>query len=147
MTTSALVKPLIFGAIDGMTCAIGVILSLHHHAGLVFAGAFGVAVAEFVGMGAGEWLSDENPHGFTSSAAIGAASAIGAVLPALPYLMTSGALAIAMSVTVLIVVCGLISVARAEQRGFGRAVLETYGVLAVVFAAVLGSGLLTPGGS
>lgn len=146
MQVSALARPLIFGAVDGMTCAIGVILSLHHHPDLVFLGAFGVGVAEFVGMGAGEWLSDDSPNGFGASAAIGAAAGIGAVLPALPYLIASGTAAIVGSIAVLLVVCSVIAAARAGQRGVGRAVAETYGVLAVVFAAVLACGLLTPGG-
>lgn len=145
LSLAGLSKPLIFGAIDGMTCSIGVILSLHHQAALVFLAALGVGVAELVGMAAGEWLSDDNPNGLGASIAIGAASGLGAVIPATPYLVVSGAAAIAGSVLVLVVIAAVIAAARSRQRGVRRALVETYGVLAAVFAAVLACGLLTPG--
>lgn len=145
MQVSALTRPLIFGAVAGMTCALGVVLSLHEHSNLVFPTALGVAVAEMVGMAAGEWLSDSE-NGLTASATIGVAVGAAGILPAIPFLFATGMAAVAWSVGVLALMAGVISVARSGQRGPARAVVETYGVLAVVFGAVLLSGLVAPGG-
>ena len=138
-------RPAVFGAADGLTCALGAILSLAGHPELVVRTAVALAAAECVGMAAGEWLS-ESATGFQASAVIGLATGGGGVLPALPYAWLSGAAAVWASVAVFVVCAGLITWARAGRRGWKRAAAETYGVLAVVTLAVVLSQVLMPSG-
>lgn len=137
--------PAVFGMADGLTCALGAILSLSGHADLVFATAGALAAAECVGMAAGEWLS-ESDKGFGSSVAIGLATGVGGLLPAMPYAFLRGSWAVAVSVLVFVVCAGLIAFVRRPERGLGRALLETYGVLAAVAVAVWLSQLVMPHG-
>jgi VIT1/CCC1 family predicted Fe2+/Mn2+ transporter len=140
-----LLPPAVFGMADGLTCALGAILSLSGHADLVFPTAAAVAAAECVGMAAGEWLSDSQ-HGLGASAVIGIATGVGGLLPAVPYAVLRGPWAVAASVLVFTVCAGLIAVVRRSERGLGRALLETYGVLAAVAVAVWLTQLAMPHG-
>lgn len=135
----------VFGVADGLTCALGAILSLSGHPDLVVRTAVAVAAAECVGMAAGEWLSDSD-HGVASSAAIGIATGLGGLLPALPYAFWAGGWAVFFSALTFALCAGLIAVVRRTERGLLRAVLETYGVLAAVGAAVWLSQILMPRG-
>lgn len=139
------VGPAVFGMADGLTCALGAILSLSGHAGLVFATAAALAAAECVGMAAGEWLSDSD-EGLGSSVVIGLATGVGGLVPAVPYAFLKGSWAVAASVLVFVVCAGLIALVRRSERGWARALLETYGVLAAVAVAVWLSQLVTPHG-
>lgn len=139
-------RPAVFGAADGLTCALGAILSLAGHSELVLRTAVALAAAECVGMAAGEWLS-ESGSGFRASAVIGLATGVGGALPALPYAWLAGSAAVWSSVAVFVACAGLITWARSGQRGWRRAAAETYGVLAVVAVAVALSQLALPSGS
>lgn len=136
-------RPAVFGAADGLTCALGAILSLAGHPDLVVRTAVALAAAECVGMAAGEWLS-ESGTGFQASVVIGLATGTGGVLPALPYAWLAGTAAVWASVSVFAACAGLITWGRAGQRGWARAAAETYGVLAVVTLAVALSQLAIP---
>jgi VIT family len=139
----SLLRPAVFGAADGLTCALGAILSLAGHPELVLRTAVALAAAECVGMAAGEWLS-QSSSGFQASAVIGLATGVGGALPALPYAWFAGGTAAWLSVAVFAVCAGLIAWARAGERGWLRAAAETYGVLAVVAVAVAASQLAMP---
>ena len=141
----ALLRPAVFGAADGLTCALGAILSLSGHPDLVVRTAAALAVAECVGMAAGEWLS-ESSKGRAAAVVIGLATGVGGLLPALPYGWLRGAPAVAASAAVFVACAGGIAAARSVQRGWRRAVAETYGVLLVVAAAVALSQMITPRG-
>lgn len=140
------VGPAVFGMADGLTCALGAILSLSGHANLVFPTAGAVAAAECVGMAAGEWLSDSD-EGLGASAVIGLATGVGGLVPAVPYAFLKGSWAVWASVLVFVACAGLIAFVRRSERGWGRALLETYGVLAAVAVAVWLSQLVMPHGS
>ena len=138
-------RPAIFGAFDGITCCLGVILSLEHEPRLFLPAAAGVAAAEMVGMAAGEWQSASD-NGFAASIVVGATAGLGAVLPAIPYAALPAAAARWCSVTVLLAVSAAIAWLRADSRGRRRAFAESYGILAVVAVVVWVVQLLTPGG-
>lgn len=142
---NAHIRPAVFGAFDGLTVVIGVLLSSLGHPELVFKVALGVALAEGIGMFFGEWLS-ESDNGLSASAVIGGATVTASVLPALPYLWLAGLPALAASGIAVAALAGVITVLRAPARGWLRATLETYGVLAVTVVAVILIGLTTPGG-
>lgn len=139
------VAPAVFGMTDGLTCALGVILSLTKHTDLILPTAVSVGSAECVGMAAGEWLS-ESDEGFTESVVIGVASGLAAVAPAVPYTFLASPWATWASLLVFALVAGVVTAARRPERGLGRALLETYGILLAVAAAVWISQLFTPHG-
>jgi VIT1/CCC1 family predicted Fe2+/Mn2+ transporter len=143
---SRFLRPAIFGAFDGLTVVLGVLFSLTGHPSLVLPTAVGVAVAEGVGMAAGEWLSDSD-SGFAASLVIGVATIVGSIAPALPYAWLPPGPALIASVTVVAVLGAVITGMRSRARGWTRAVLETYGVLAVTILAVAAIEYLTPGGA
>jgi hypothetical protein len=119
--------PVTFGSADGLTVLLGLLVSLSGDPHALWRAALGAGLAELVGMSAGAWLSDEKA-GITPAVANGAASLTACVLPALPYLVTSGTTALAMSVAVVVALgCG-ISVLRPE-RGF-LAFVTTFSILA-----------------
>lgn len=138
MKRAAFLSPAVFGAFDGSTSVIGVLLTLTGHPAQVLPTAFGLAVAGGVGMAAGQWLSQDTDAGLADAIVIGAATAIGTVLPAVPYALLGGTAAIAASAVVLILLGTVITAVRAHDpdRTWARAAAETYGVLLAVCAAV-----------
>lgn len=135
MKRSAQITPAIFGAFDGSTSVVGVLLTLAGHPGQILPTALGLAAAGGVGMCAGSWLSDENA-GPAEAVAIGAATAVGTLLPALPYTVCAGTPAMVSSGVVLVLLGALITAVRSRDRSLARAVTETYGVLLAVCTAV-----------
>lgn len=132
----ALLPPAVFGGFDGATSVVGVLLTLTGHPQQILPTAVGLAVAGGVGMAAGSWLSDDANAGPLEALVIGAATAIGTLLPALPYTVLAGAAAIICSAAVLILLGAVITLVRARDRSVARAAAETYGVLLAVCAAV-----------
>ena len=138
-------KSAIFGLSDGMMSLLGVVLFLLGHQGLIFPAALCGGISSALSMAGGEWLSDSK-NGLGASCVMGAATGRGAILPAVPYALGAGPLAVAESV----VICCLIGVVVASMRphrGFGMAVVETFGVLLAIFVVVLVVGLALPGGA
>lgn len=138
-------SPAVFGMTDGLTCSLGVILSLTHHASLILPTAVAVSSAECVGMAAGQWLS-ESDDGLGESLVIGLASGVAGLAPALPYAFLAGFWAIFTSVVILVGIAAAVTVVRIRDRGLIRALVETYGVLFVVSTVVWISQLVTPHG-
>jgi hypothetical protein len=128
----------VFGGVDGLVMFLGLTLGLvvsRQAAAAVWHAALGGAAGELVGMTAGQHLSDPE-SGWPVALACGAAGGAACVLPAFPYLVTTGAAALAMALGIAAAVAGVIAWARPEH---GRiAVLRTYGIL--IAAGVL-SGL------
>lgn len=135
MNRTSLLSPAVFGAFDGATSVVGVLLTLAGHSGQIVPAALGLAVAGGVGMCAGSWLSDDDA-GPAEAVAIGVATAVGTVLPALPYMVLTGTAAMACSAIVLVLLGAVITLVRARDRSLRRAAAETYGVLIAVCAAV-----------
>lgn len=144
----SLLSPAVFGASDGATSVVGVLLTLAGHPGQIVPASLGLAVAGGIGMCAGQWLSDDSDAGLGEALAIGAATAVGTLLPAVPYLVLAGAEAMACSGLLLVLIGALITMVRSRTsgRGWWRAAAETYGALAAVALAVALCALVTGAG-
>ena len=124
-------QPVTFGAADGLTVAIGLLISLAGDPRALLRAALGAGVAELVGMSAGQYLSDE-AAGPAPAAANGSASLVACLLPALPFLWLDGVTAIVASVLLVAAVATMITVTRPEH-GL-RAFAMTFGILALAAA-------------
>lgn len=144
---SALTRPAVFGAADGLTCFLGVVLGLAAHPSLVFPGAVGVGAAEAVGMAAGEWQSASG-SGFAAAVVIGAATGLATIIPALPYAAgLPGWYARGWSAALVLLITAGIAWSRRGDRGIRRAAAESFGILAAV-AVVVGVAVhFTPAGA
>lgn len=128
----------VFGGADGLTLALGLIVSLSGQPHAIVHAALGAGIAELVGMTAGAWLSDAS-SGFGPALANGGAALAACVIPAVPYMAAGGAVALALSLVLVAAIAGIIAWLRPE-RGL-LAVAQTFGVLVVAaglcFAASL----------
>jgi VIT1/CCC1 family predicted Fe2+/Mn2+ transporter len=135
--------PAIFGFADGTVCAIGIIAGLavtHQDARAIWAAAFSAGLAEFAGMAAGQYQSAPE-DGKIAALICGLASAAGAVLPAVPYLIASGAAALTCSVVIAALLCAGIAWLRPDHQG-GRAYVQSYGVMIAAAGLCLLGGLI-----
>jgi hypothetical protein len=126
-----------FGGADGVTIAVGLVVSLHNHPGAMFAAAAGAGLAELAGMTGGAWLAGQ---GKLPALANGAAAAGACMLPAVPYLIGSGLAALAAAVVIAVAVGTAIAWLRPEKGLL--AVVQTFGVLAAAAALCWGASLL-----
>jgi VIT1/CCC1 family predicted Fe2+/Mn2+ transporter len=141
--TNKLVRPAVFGLSDGMMSLLGVVLFLLGHQSLIFPAALSGGISSALSMAGGEWLSDSD-SGLGASCVMGAATGVGAVLPALPYALATGPVALCCSVVICLGIGVAVALMRPNRRP-ARALAETGAVLAVIFAAVLVCGLFLPG--
>lgn len=118
----------VFGAADGVTIVLGLLVTLTGQPHALWRAALGAGLAEMVGMTAGQWLSD-GESGFTVALANGGAAFAACLAPALPYLVLHGFTAMLTSLTLITLVATLIAWLRPE-RGL-LAAAQTYGVLIV----------------
>ena len=144
MTSRTWVAPAVFGAFDGLTSSLGVLLALAGHPHIVLPTAVGVGSAEMVGMAAGQWQSDST-DGPGAAVVIGAATGAGCVLPAVPFAVMPPVAAAVSSAVLVLAVTAAIARLRAD-RGRVRAAVESYAILAATATVVLLVHLLTPGG-
>ena len=141
----ALARPATMGLADGTMSLLGVVLYLLGHQNLIFPAALSGGISSALSMAGSEWLSDSD-SGFAASCVMGGATGLGAILPALPYAILTGPAAVASSIVICVLIGFVVSCLR-PNRGLGMAMVETYGVLAAIFAAVLLLGLVLPGGA
>jgi VIT1/CCC1 family predicted Fe2+/Mn2+ transporter len=142
---STLTRPAVMGLADGLMSMLGVVLYLLGHRDLIFPAALSGGISSALSMAGGEWLSDSD-NGLGASCVMGLATGCGAIAPAVPYALTTGAPAIAASV----VICCLIGAAVAflrPHKSVPLALAETSAILGVIFLAVLLCGLFLPGGA
>lgn len=140
-----LARPAVFGGFDGTASLLGVVIYLlFSHPSLIFPAATSGAASSAVSMAGGEWLSDSD-NGFAASAVMGIATFAGALLPAVPFAFGAGPAAAAASAAVCLGICLVVARLR-ENRGFGLALAETFGILAAVIAVTVLCGLFLPGG-
>jgi VIT1/CCC1 family predicted Fe2+/Mn2+ transporter len=142
-----LMRPAIFGVFDGSTSVLSILLAYRHLDSLIFPGALALGAVGAVGMAAGEYLSDDTDSGLGGSAAIGVATGVGTVAPAVPYLLLHGWAAAVCALLVLAVIGALIASVRAKRHRWARALAETYGVLLVASAAAVVCTLAVPAGA
>lgn len=122
----------VFGAADGLTVALGLVVSLTGQPAALVHAAFGAGLAELVGMTAGQWLSD-TAAGLRPAIANGTAAFAACAIPAIPFLAAAG-LAARVSSLILIAAIGAVIAWLRPQKG-AVAAAQTFGVLAA--AAVL----------
>jgi hypothetical protein len=118
----------VFGAADGVTLALGLIVSLSGQPHAIVKAALGAGLAELVGMTAGAWLSDSG-SGFVPALANGGAAFLACLVPALPYVALSG-----------VAVAAVIAWLRPEKGVL--AVVQTYGILSAAALLCWLAGLL-----
>ena len=148
-----LLPPAIFGGFDGANSILGIIngVPADH---MVRACAYG-AVSAGMSMAAGAWLSKRSDSGALEAVVIGVATAVGTVLPSLPYLALRGTAALAAVAAILVLLGAVISVVRThlplaegdQAETLGRAAFETYAVLVLVCTGVCACALISPGGA
>jgi VIT1/CCC1 family predicted Fe2+/Mn2+ transporter len=122
-------KSTVFGAADGVTSVLGLLVTLSSQPHTLVKAALGVGLAELVGMTAGEWLSSEEDEGFLASLMNGLASFAAVMLPVVPYVLLVGHSAIIAAAVLVVLIGAFISWLRPES-GI-KAVAETYGVLLI----------------
>jgi VIT1/CCC1 family predicted Fe2+/Mn2+ transporter len=122
----------VFGSFDGLTSALGVIAGLivagTHTGPRILAGALGLAVAATVGMGAGEYLSDESRN-LRLALVMAAATLVGSILPALPFAFGYG--------TGQLIASGTLTIVAALTIGHFRGYRLTLTILIVVAAVTV----------
>lgn len=130
--------PVILGAADGVTIVLGLLVSLTGTPAAMWHAALGAGLAELVGMTAGMWLSD-GKSGFRLAASCGLAALAACVLPAVPYLLLRGPLALVLALALTVAVAAAVAWLRPE-RGVLAAV-QTYGVLLAAAVLCFGASL------
>jgi len=130
----------IFGASDGLVASIALILAtMTHGRRVVLAAVIGLLIAEGLGMAASQFLSDPRRN-LRQAVIMGVATSITIVVPAVPWLFSSGNTAAVVSGVIALIFAGLIS--RARPGGWSTWV-QTYGVLIGVGAIATVAGRLT----
>jgi len=115
-----------------MTSTLGVVaglLATHSNASHIVAGAIGIAVAATIGMGAGQYLSDEERN-LRKAFIMALATLIGSILPALPFFFGRSTACIVASIVITLLAGGIIG----HYRGY----VVTYAILIVVSALTIG---------
>jgi hypothetical protein len=129
----------VFGLEDGCSSAMGVILgagiTLSSRALLVAAVA--LAVAASVSMAGGLWLSNGDKR---QAFVMAGATLVGSFLPAVPWLVVSGALAFGLCVAIAVALGVLIAELRPGKPLASYA--QTFGVLIVATGAAVGASLI-----
>jgi VIT1/CCC1 family predicted Fe2+/Mn2+ transporter len=122
----------IFGSFDGMTSTLGVVaglLATKATASHILAGAIGIAVAATIGMGAGQYLSDDQRN-IRKAVVMAVATLVGSVLPALPFVFGASLPCILASVAITLIASAVIG----HYRGY----VVTYAILLAVSAITVG---------
>jgi len=129
----------VFGAADGVTIVLGLLVTLAGQPHALFRAALGASLAELVGMTAGEWLSD-GESGFWAALTNGGAACAACLIPALPAL-AGGGIGVGVTAIVLVaVVAAVISWLRPEKGVL--AVVQTYGILLAAAGVCAAAGAL-----
>lgn len=125
---------------------LGVLLYLLHHQNLIFPAALMGGISAAVSMAGGEWLSDSD-NGLGASAVMGLATGAGAILPAIPFALARGPLALTATVCICLLIGIVVGVMRGQAGARHSKVFEmavTLGLLAVIFGVVLVCSVLVP---
>lgn len=132
----------VFGLFDGVTAIMGVLVALvSKGSSAILLAAIGLAIAEAVGMGAGEFLSDSDT-GIKGSAAIGLGAVAGILAPVIPWLFVHGSVALISSIMIALLIGILIGKLRSKGlRGYieSLGVLLLAGGLTTIFTLITGS--------
>jgi VIT1/CCC1 family predicted Fe2+/Mn2+ transporter len=121
-----------FGSFDGMTSTLGVVaglLATRSSAQHIVAGAIGIAVAATIGMGAGQYLSDD-ARSIRKAVVMAIATLVGSVLPALPFVFGTSLGCVLASVAITFLAAAVIG----HYRGY----VVTYAILIAVSVLTVG---------
>ena len=139
-TDSVTLTTTIFGASDGLVASIALILAtMTHGRKVVVAAVIGLFIAEGLGMAASQFLSDPKRN-LRHAMIMGVATSITILVPAVPWIFSSGGAAVVVTSVIALIFAGLISHAR---PGGWSTWLQTYGVLVGVGAIAVIAGRLT----
>lgn len=141
----ALLAASIFGLCDGMMSILGVVFTLRAHPALVPWSASIGGVGAGLSMAVGQYLSEDTDDGIAACAVLGLATAVGSVLPALPYLGLRGAVAVWATGAICLGLACVVAALRAN--GSARRGALALGLLGGVFGVTLGCALAVPGGA
>jgi VIT1/CCC1 family predicted Fe2+/Mn2+ transporter len=148
MVNAAIARSAVFGLADGMMSLLGVVLYLLGHQSLIFPAALSGGISSALSMAGGEWLSDSDSS-INTSCAMGAATGAGAIIPAIPYAVAKGPIAVATSVTICVLIGLAVALLRVQSREPDTTVWPviaiTFGMLGAIFVVVLVCGLFLPG--
>jgi VIT1/CCC1 family predicted Fe2+/Mn2+ transporter len=123
--------PVIFGAADGIITGLGILAGLAvagEPRAVIWRAALAAGTAAFTGMTSGQYLSASDRK-WRPALTCGAATFGGTVIPALPYLAAAGTAALIPALALVCAAAAVVSWLRPETGA--RAILETYGVLAI----------------
>lgn len=112
----------ILGAADGLTIVVALLFGRNP---AVFRSALDAGIGEFVGMGAALWLTDKRQ--VLAALLCGLATLAACVVPALPFIFATGAVA-SIGASALAVLAGAVICRLRPEKGL-LAVAETYGIL------------------
>lgn len=129
----------VFGMSDGVAIILGLLVTLAGQPHALFRAALGAGLAEFVGMTAGEWLSD-GESGFGAALVNGGTACAACLIPALPALAGKGIGVGATAIVLVAVVAAVISWLRPEKGVL--AVAQTYGILLAAAGLCAAAGAL-----
>jgi hypothetical protein len=121
-------KQAVFGGADGIVLGIGFVASYATQPHGIVKAALTAGLAELAGMTEGSWLSDSGA-GFVPALGNGGAAFAACFIPAIPYLLTTGAVALTAAAVLVLAVAGVIAWLRPE-RGV-LALVQTFGTLAL----------------
>ena len=130
----------IFGVFDGLCSALGVILAIAiNGAGDLVVAAVALAVGSAVSMACGEFLSDSGGSR-RKAAAMGTATLIGSIAPAIPFIVFSG--------TIAYILCGLITtglcilIAKFRPGNWPKSLSLTFGVTVISTGLAVATSIL-----
>jgi hypothetical protein len=130
----------IFGLYDGLCSALGVILAIAiNGSGDLIVAAVALAVGSAVSMACGEFLSDSGGSR-RKAAAMGLATLLGSISPAIPFIFTSG--------TIAFILCGFLStglcilIAKFRPGNWTKSLAVTFGVTITATALAVATSIL-----
>jgi VIT1/CCC1 family predicted Fe2+/Mn2+ transporter len=132
----------IFGVSDGMTSALGVVIPMALLHQPMLAVISGLATCATIGMAGGEFLSDDKGS-LRQAVAMGVASFLGSVLPAVPFFFLPYHLAIPLSAVLCLGAATAISEQKSHKKSRLRAYLQTFGILGFASAVTVGLSFAT----
>jgi VIT1/CCC1 family predicted Fe2+/Mn2+ transporter len=121
-------SPAILGSADGLGIVMGLIAGLvvsRQSASALWHAALCGGLAELVSMAAAQRQAD-SAGGWPGAIICGIASALGCIIPAVPYLVTSGTAALIPALALVAGVCAVVTWLRPE-RGW-KAAAQTFGL-------------------
>lgn len=131
------VSKAIFGGFDGLVCVLGVIAGCYVSGDMhtLVLSAIGLAIAEGIAMAGGSYLSEMVAvYRLRHAVIIGVASAVGILIPALPFFFAPRNIAILLSFFLTCAFAAIIAQVRVKQMGWLEAYAQTY---AIVFAVAV----------